>query len=46
MPTHRISIFDLMQGAPANKAAVALRLPSVVRNEVFLNVLLAMAGFV
>jgi periplasmic protein TonB len=42
MAIHRISIFGLMQDGPARKAAGPLRLPSTVKNDVFLNALLEM----
>ncbi len=42
MATHRISIFGPMQDAPAKKVAGSLRLPSTVKNDVFLNALLEM----
>ena len=42
MATHRILIFDPTQDAPAKKTAGPLRLPSTVKNDVFLNALLEM----
>jgi periplasmic protein TonB len=42
MATHRISIFGPKQDAPAKKTAGPLRLPSAVKNDVFLNALLEM----
>jgi periplasmic protein TonB len=42
MATHRFSIFGPMQGASAKKVTGPLRLPSTVKEDVFLNALLEM----
>jgi periplasmic protein TonB len=42
MATHRISIFGPTRDAPAKKVAGPLRLPSTVKDDVFLNALLEM----